>query len=248
MKFIYEILIVIQILSAVFTFFSLYFITAGYGRHTSKSWGPSISPRLGWMLMESPVVFIPVYFAITGMVTSVTGIMLVIWLTHYIQRTFIYPFLIRGEEKMPVLIVLFSLIFNSMNGFVNGYYLFNIADYSFSWFTDPRFIAGTLIFFTGMVINLHSDHVVRKLRKENGPGYFLPEIGFHKFVASPNYFGEILEWTGWAILTWSLPGLAFMIFTIANLVPRAHKHRKWYRETFGEKYPVSRKRIFPFIY
>ncbi|HNW81663.1 MAG TPA: DUF1295 domain-containing protein [bacterium] len=248
MKTIYETLIAVQIISAVFTFIALYFVTAGYGRHASKSWGFSINPRLGWLLMESPVVFIPIYFAITGTITSVTGIMLAIWLTHYIQRTFIYPFLIRGEEKMPLLIVLFSLIFNSMNGFINGYYLFNIADYSLSWLADPRFIAGTLFFFTGMVINIHSDHVVRKLRKENGTGYFLPEKGFHKFVASPNYFGEILEWTGWAILTWSLPGLAFMIFTMANLVPRANKHREWYRKTFGDKYPSSRKRIFPFIY
>lgn len=248
MKTIYESLIAIQIISAVFTFIALYFVTAGYGRHTSKNWGFSINPRIGWLLMESPVVFIPLYFAITGTITNVTAVMLVIWMTHYLQRTFIYPFLIRGEEKMPVLIVLFSIIFNSMNGFINGYYLFNIADYCSAWFTDPRFIAGTLIFFTGMVINLHSDHVVRKLRKENGPGYFLPEIGFHKFVASPNYFGEILEWTGWAILTWSLPGLAFMIFTMANLVPRANKHREWYRKTFGDKYPSSRKRVFPFIY
>ncbi len=248
MNSLYELLLAAQFISAFFTFIALYFVTAGYGRHGGKKWGPSINPRAGWLLMESPVVIIPIVLACSGTVTTVTGVMLAIWLTHYIQRTFIYPFLIRGEEKMPLLIILFSLMFNGMNGYINGYYLFNIADYSVSWFSDIRFIAGVCIFFAGMVINIHSDHVVRTLRKEKGEGYHLPERGMHKFVASPNYLGEIMEWTGWAILTWSLPGLAFMLFTMANLVPRAHKHRKWYKEKFGNEYPSSRKRVFPFIY
>lgn len=248
MKIFYELFLAVQFISAFFTFIALYFVTAGYGRHSGRKWGPSINPRLGWFLMESPVVFIPLIFALTGKITIITGVMLSIWMAHYIQRTLIYPFLIRGEEKMPLLIILFSLMFNGMNGFINGYYLFNIADYDLSWFSDPRFIIGTVVFFTGMVINIHSDHVVRTLRAEKGPGYHLPEKGMHKFVASPNYLGEIMEWTGWAVLTWSLPGLAFMLFTMANLIPRAHKHRKWYVKTFGDKYPSSRKRVFPFIY
>jgi len=244
----YRLLLAVQFISAFFVFISLYFITAGYGRHGGKSWGPAINPRIGWMIMESPVVFIPLYFLYVGKAEVVPLVMLSIWMVHYLQRTFIYPFLIKGEEDMPLLIMIFSIMFNSMNGYLNGYYLFNVASYDISWLYDPRFIVGTLTFFAGMIINIHSDHVVRKLRAEKGPGYHLPERGMHRFVASPNYLGEIMEWTGYAILTWSLPGLAFMVFTMANLIPRAHKHRKWYKETFGEKYPSSRKRVFPFIY
>jgi len=66
-------------------------------------------------------------------------------------------------------------------------------------------------------------------------------------VASPNYFGEIVEWTGWALATWSLPGLAFALFTMANLVPRAHANRVWYIDTFPD-YPRQRKRVIPFVY
>ncbi len=244
----YKLLLAVQFISAAMVFISLYFVTAGYGRHGGKKWGPAINPRIGWMVMESPVVFIPLYFLFTGKAEMVPVVMLSIWMVHYLQRTFVYPFLIRGEEDMPVLIMIFSIMFNSMNGFLNGYFLFHLADYDVSWLFDPRFIIGTLIFFAGMITNIHSDHVVRKLRAEKGPGYHLPVKGMHRFVASPNYLGEIMEWTGYAILTWSLPGLAFMVFTMANLVPRAHRHRKWYRETFGEKYPSSRKRVFPFIY
>ncbi|MGI6394446.1 MAG: DUF1295 domain-containing protein [bacterium] len=250
MKLIYDSLLVVQFVSAAFVFVTLYFVTAGYGRHSGKKWGPAINPRVGWMVMESPVVFIPLYFLFVGKASVVPVVILSVWMIHYLQRTFVYPFLIKGEENMPLLIVLFSLMFNSMNGFLNGYYLFELPhpNYTISWFYDPRFIVGTLIFFAGMVINIHSDHVVRVLRAEKGPGYHLPVKGMHRFVASPNYLGEIMEWTGYAILTWSLPGLAFMVFTMANLVPRAHRHRKWYKENFGEKYPASRKRVFPFIY
>ena len=248
MKDLYNLLLVTQFVSAVAVFVSLYFITAGYGRHGGKKWGPAINPRIGWMVMESPVVFIPLFFLFTGNAATVPILMLVIWLTHYLQRTFIYPFLIKGEEDMPLMIIVFSIMFNSMNGFLNGYFLFHVAKYDVSWFFDPRFIIGTLLFFAGMIINIHSDHVVRKLREENGPGYHLPTKGMHRLVASPNYLGEVMEWTGYAVLTWSLPGLAFMVFTMANLVPRAHRHRNWYKENFKEKYPESRKRIFPFIY
>ena len=59
--------------------------------------------------------------------------------------------------------------------------------------------------------------------------------------------GEILEWVGFAIMTWCLPGLIFAIWTMANLIPRASAHHKWYRNEFGD-YPKDRKAIIPFIF
>ena len=43
----------------------------------------------------------------------------------------------------------------------------------------------------------------------------------------PNHFGEIVEWIGFAILSWSLPAFAFAIWTMANLVPRSLNHHQW---------------------
>jgi hypothetical protein len=57
----------------------------------------------------------------------------------------------------------------------------------------------------------------------------------------------MIEWIGWAILTWSLPGFAFAVFTIANLAPRAIASHRWYLKTFSD-YPKKRKAIIPFIY
>ena len=240
--------IIFIFVSGLFTWITLYFVTAGYGRHGSRKWGPAVNPKLGWMIMESPVVILPIVFAFLGKVNAVTGVMLGIWLSHYIQRDLIYPFLIKNGAKMPLSIIAMSLFFNCMNGFVNGCWLFFLSNYEISWFATPQFIIGTILFYCGMFINIQSDHIVRNLRKENGPGYHIPMKGFHKYVANPNYFGEIVEWAGWAVLTWSLPGLAFVFFTMANLVPRAHTNRQWYIEKFGEKYPKERKRVFPFIY
>ena len=60
------------------------------------------------------------------------------------------------------------------------------------------------------------------LRKPGDTRHYLPQKGMYRYVTSANYFGEILEWAGWAILTCSLSGLVFLWWTIANLVPRAN--------------------------
>jgi 3-oxo-5-alpha-steroid 4-dehydrogenase 1 len=109
-----------------------------------------------------------------------------------------------------------------------------------------HFIAGIILFFTGFVVNKIADEKLRRLRKENPSGYVLPGGWLFNYISSPHYFGEIIEWGGWALATWSLPGLAFFIFTIANLFPRAVSSHKWYRENFPE-YPSDRKALIPFV-
>jgi len=74
----------------------------------------------------------------------------------------------------------------------------------------------------------------------------MPRGGLFDLVSCPNYFGEVLEWTGWAIATWSLPGAAFAAFTFANLAPRALSNHEWYRRTFAD-YPASRRALLPYV-
>jgi protein-S-isoprenylcysteine O-methyltransferase Ste14 len=74
----------------------------------------------------------------------------------------------------------------------------------------------------------------------------IPQGWLFHFISSPHYFGEIVEWGGWALATWSLPGLAFFVFTFANLFPRAIASHKWYRLYFPD-YPEKRKGIIPFV-
>lgn len=56
----------------------------------------------------------------------------------------------------------------------------------------------------------------------------------------------IVEWTGFAVLTWSPAAAAFAFWTAANLVPRALANLRWYRRTFPD-YPRSRRALVPFL-
>ena len=70
----------------------------------------------------------------------------------------------------------------------------------------------------------------------------------YKFISCPNYLGEILEWVGFAIISWSFPAFLFVVWTMANLIPRAKAQHIWYKEKFGSEYSNNKKAIFPFIY
>ncbi len=114
------------------------------------------------------------------------------------------------------------------------------------WLISPAFIIGTTIWLGGYIINLSSDRTLRHLRAPGETGYKIPHGGLFEYISCPNYFGEILEWAGWAILTWSLAGFVFALWTVANLAPRARSHHKWYQEKFSD-YPPERKALIPFV-
>jgi len=139
-------------------------------------------------------------------------------------------------------------IFNIINGYTNGHGL-AISGYHYgaSSVHDFRFATGVVIFFLGAGINIHSDAVLLRLRKERGTGYHLPTDGLHRMVAAPNYLGEILLWFGWAIAAWTTAGFLFAAYTMANLAPRARDHLKWYLARFPE-YPTARKALIPFVW
>jgi len=74
----------------------------------------------------------------------------------------------------------------------------------------------------------------------------IPRGWLFEYISCPHYFGELLEWAGWALMTWSVSGLAFFVFTFANLFPRAVASHRWYRKQFPD-YPSKRKAVIPFI-
>ncbi len=253
--FFYKVLLVAQFVFAVVTFCLLFFITAPYGKHSRKGMGPLVGARIGWVFMEFPAFFVILFlfFFFKAYSNPVLVVFICIWELHYIQRTFVYPFLISKNGKpMSILIPIFGMMFNAMNGYINGVGVFDVAvnggKYGVSWLYSPQFIVGVAVFVLGFVVNIHSDYVLRHLRKPGETGYKIPNKGVHRLVASPNYLGEFLEWCGWAILTWSVAGAAFAVFTFANLGPRAYKNKLWYRETFGDDYPKKRRAIIPFIF
>ncbi|HWA17477.1 MAG TPA: DUF1295 domain-containing protein, partial [Devosia sp.] len=210
--------------------------TAPYGRHTRTDWGPSISNRLGWFLMElvSLVVFAGLVLAGPAGKTTPIWVFFALWTAHYINRSLIYPWRTRTQGKtMPLAIVGSAAAFNIVNAGLNGLYLgWSGADYPPSWLGDPRFIAGLVIFLVGAAINIWSDNRLISLRSGGQHGYTIPRGGLFERVSCPNLMGEIIQWSGFALMCWNLPALSFAVWTAANLIPRALSHHAWYRRTF----------------
>jgi len=107
-------------------------------------------------------------------------------------------------------------------------------------------ILGLSMFVIGWSINFNADGILRNLRKPGETAYKIPRGGMFEFVSGANFFGEIVEWIGYTIASWSIAGLSFAIFTIAAIAPRAIQHHKWYKQKF-EDYPKNRKALIPFI-
>jgi hypothetical protein len=234
---------------AAVTFVALLFVVAPYGgRHGRSGWGPTVPARVGWVVMEAPasVLFLVFYLLGEHRGELVPLLFLVLWQAHYVQRAFVYPFLMRSGSRMPVLVMLLAIGFNLLNAWVNARWVSQYGDYPVAWLADPRFWLGVVLFAAGYALNVSSDRTLRRLRGDGSGGYRIPHGGGFRFVSSPNYLGEMIEWTGWAVATWSLAGASFALYTIANLAPRAIANHRWYRETFDD-YPQDRKALVPFV-
>lgn len=245
----------VMALSAVVVFLCLLKVEAGYGVAYTKKWGPAVNNKLGWILMEAPVFFAMLWLWLSSdrRGDTVLVVMALLFLFHYFQRSFVFPFLIKGKSVMPLSVILMGVTFNTLNAYMIGGWLFYVSPMDYyggvSWLMSPMFIVGCVIFFVGMAINWHSDYIIRHLRKPGDTGHYIPRGGMFRYVTSANYFGEFLEWCGFALLTFSAAGAVFALWTFANLAPRARKLHQRYECEFGDEYKkLNRKYILPYIY
>jgi 3-oxo-5-alpha-steroid 4-dehydrogenase 1 len=237
--------------AAMATFVALFFLNAPYGRHAKSTWGPVVGDKLGWVLMEapSPLIFAAFFAFGTRGFAPVPALFFALFEAHYVHRSFIYPFMLRGRTpRMTLAVALMGFFFNGVNASLNGWYLFRLADpYPLAWLLDARFVAGFALFVGGFVVNRWSDAILRGLRRPGESDYRVPYGGAFRWVSSPNYLGEIMEWIGWAVLTWSFAGASFAAWTVANLAPRARANHLWYRKNFPA-YPPERKALIPRVW
>ena len=250
----FQIFLIVMALIAVVVFVSLFFVDAGYGKFYQPKWGPSVDNRLGWVLMEAPVfvAMLLLWWFSDRRTDPVRLIFLLLFELHYFHRSFIFPLQIRGHSLMPFSIILMGALFNTLNAFMQGGWIFYLSPdefYPANWLTSLPFILGTAIFVFGMSVNIGSDTIIRHLRQPGDTAHYLPKGGMFRYVTSANYFGEFVEWVGFAILTWSWSGAVFALWTFANLAPRAARIYDMYSREFPDELDTSKtKRMIPFIY
>uniref|UniRef100_A0A8C0CX87 3-oxo-5alpha-steroid 4-dehydrogenase (NADP(+)) n=1 Tax=Balaenoptera musculus TaxID=9771 RepID=A0A8C0CX87_BALMU len=204
---------------------------AGYGKYTESR------------MPELPSFAVPAGI-LAGQPRSLFGQPATVLLGLFL--TFVYSLLTRGRP-FPVVFLFRGFVFCMGNGLLQGYYLVYCAEYPAEWYTDIRFSLGVFLFILGMGINIHSDYILRQLRKPGEIIYRIPQGGLFTYVSGANFLGEIIEWIGYALATWSLPALAFAFFSLCFLGLRAFHHHRFYLKMF-EDYPKSRKALIPVIF
>ena len=250
----FNIFLIVMAAIAVVVFISLYFVNAGYGKFYNPKWGVSLDNHWGWFLMEVPVfiAMLVLWLLSDRRTDAIRLVFLLLFELHYFHRSFIFPQQLRGHSRMPLSIILMGALFNTLNALMQGGWIFFISPadyYPQGWLTSLPFLAGTALFFAGMYINIQSDSIIRHLRKPGDTAHYLPKGGMFRYVTSANYFGEFMEWVGFAILTWSWAGAVFALWTFANLAPRAARIYDLYSQEFPDELDTHKvKRILPFIY
>ena len=130
---------------------------------------------------------------------------------------------------------------------MQSYSLCALQAYSPDYLLSFQFLSGFSVFMIGITINTQSDSILRSLRKGDESGYLIPRGGAFEYVSGAHYFGEIVEWTGFAMASNAKCSWAFSLYTASNLIPRAEAHHAWYLENFKD-YPPKRKAVIPFFW
>ncbi|KAL7541921.1 hypothetical protein ACHAXR_011366 [Thalassiosira sp. AJA248-18] len=260
-------------------------------------YGPTFNARFSWVFFESPNLIWSCFFwywcdpkilfldsseesqrAISmddkNLQISTNLILAALFTLHYLNRAIIYPLRMNSNsQKVPLVVTACASLVTLWNGYLQCFYLAEIEKYAPLSLSltmgNMQHWAGISLFFVGMGINVHSDGVLRNLRRYGPTGksvqkqqlkqqetmkhthnipYYIPYSPFFTYISCPNLAGEILEWFGFALASrFSLPSVAFFVYTASNLVPRAIAHHEWFLNKFDD-YPVERKwALIPFI-
>uniref|UniRef100_A0A7E4VXC6 3-oxo-5alpha-steroid 4-dehydrogenase (NADP(+)) n=1 Tax=Panagrellus redivivus TaxID=6233 RepID=A0A7E4VXC6_PANRE len=241
----------IMIIVGIGVFLALTFYRASYGRYWNEAWFSeyAINARVAWFFQELPSLL----FAMAALymygseLTIPRFIAFIMFAGHYYQRSMIYPFLINGGKKTAPHLFLSALAFCSYNGYIQAFYHVKFANFAPTHAFNIFSQIGIVLFLTGLIINIHSDSILRNLRQPGETGYKIPYGGMFEYVSAANFFGEILEWFGYALYCQTWPAVAFALFTLCNLGPRASQHHQYYVKKF-DNYPKDRRILIPLFY
>lgn len=115
--------------------------------------------------------------------------------------------------------------------------------------------------------NKQSDGHTNVGKGKSARKYSIPRGGLFEYISFPNYLCEWFEWFSFAFAALyslpmfqhltakdaiatalSTPPFLFPFVLVCLMAPRATNGHKWYKKTFGDKFPRNRKAIVPFIF
>ena len=218
---------------------------------------------LAWWTMEQPSALVPLaavlsYLGAGGALHPGVAYLCGMFIIHYIQRAFVYPFL-QGTtgRDYPLHAWCFAMLFTACNGTMQANDLLYGPAASRSWadglYANPRVYLGFGIWAFGMFCNVQADAILRNLRPPGSAAYknrtyVIPTGGLFEYVSGAHFVGEIIEWSGYAIACWSYAPLCFAAFNWMGIGTRAIATHHWNVEKFGAEYPEGRKRLIPFVW
>ncbi|KAK4536709.1 hypothetical protein CDCA_CDCA09G2734 [Cyanidium caldarium] len=262
----YDWLLYAWIGSGLLVFPVLLLVSAPYGRHLRTGWGPTLPSNWGWVIQESPSFFIMAGYGAQWLrrrtwkgvqdVRSAEWMTLLLagcWLVHYANRAFVFPLRMRGGSKPTTWVVVSTaILFCVYNTYLNAYALFVREEVVRSGRgVDASLVMGVAMWAVGWAVNYHSDDITRQLRRARdrsakaGTHYAIPYGGMFRYISAPNYFGEWVEWCGFALAARTRTAWSFALWTFCNLYPRARTNHQWYLATFPEYAKLHRNAFFP---
>ena len=243
------------ILFVIFSLIGCFITSSPYGKLQDgvlASTSLSIQPNFGWFLMELPATLSFVYFFFkSGQASSQLQLFLAaLWLLHYGNRGFFFPFSIRvtpgTKSNFSCVVVIVGWIFTSLHGYLSASWYGRVGQHLTSdWIFNPIFIVGLIGYQLSFWMTVHCEYIQRNLRslkpKSDEPRYKIPTGGMFKYCSNPTYFFEITGWLFFALMTVNPGGLVVFLVTCVNLIPRAFQQHSWYLKTFGDAYPKTGK-------
>lgn len=254
----FDTVLAIGLAFAVFTLLGSLFIPSPYGRFASDRYGINLHPKLGWWLMEIPATVVFLWFFLSSdwnTWTTTTVVLGAIWMLHYGNRGWFFPLRLRtapgARSSFSFMVMAMGVFVTAIHGYLHAAWFTEHGTHlTAEWLRDPRFLVGIAVYALGFGLIISSESIMRRLRSPNPgpdePRYRIPQGGGFRYVSSPQYLGELIAWTGFAIFTWGLPGVMIFLISASNLVPRALATHRWYREQFPD-YPPERKALIPHV-
>jgi len=249
-------LVILGFLLALITCIAQWVKPAPYGKHEREdnNWGFRIPQRLSHFTSDAItgiLMFSLVFFLYTNEKAekrAINYVFFALFLCHTLHRGILTPLFMRySRSTVAIGICIGALAPNILYQWLIANHI-GVASYDDNYHYDPRFILGLVAYIAGFIINRWADWKLRALRSSKGnTGYYIPYGGLFELIVMPNYFGELVQWIGWTVATWSLSGLVWVLFCAATFVPRSRHNLKWYKEKF-EDYPAKRKALIPFVF